>query len=125
MTHRVELWDRQSPVNGMPPETVLESLPETLHVSGPIVLVIDDETDLAVVLQAWDPTTGEGGFPAFVDDDTALAWGREVADLRDNPPDPIPVEQPPAETPGPTAEDFAQMRADLDWVINFAVTGEA
>lgn len=127
MTFTRKLWDRREPINGADPDAVLSGFPG-IPDDSPIVLVLDG--DAVTQVQATDPA--QPGWSWWPNDAAAQSWGDGVVEgLNNPPPPPEPGEEPepppaPQEPPAPpTAEEVAQLRADLDWLMLFVTTGEA
>lgn len=83
---------------------------------GKLLFVVNDDGSLRMV-QQWAPGSG---LNPITDDNLEAVKAAVLAQLE-------PVTSTPAE-PGAgtvTREEYDALRADLDWVINYSVTGEA
>jgi hypothetical protein len=87
---------------------------ENYATPGQLLFAVDEHGTLLTVVQ-WAP--GGGTVPI-----TAENREQVEAAIREQLTPPEPTE-PPA--PPVTREEFDQLRADLDWTMNYAVTGEA
>ncbi len=122
------VWNRTDPINEAAAEAILAGLPAGLPDDAPVLLIVDDSDEGRVVSQVQPNDPRQPGWVWWSDAAAALAYGRDVVEgkLSNGAGDPVPLPTEPGPAPRPvTREEFDQLRADLDWTINFAVTGEA
>lgn len=107
----ITLWDGESDVAGIPAQHLRDAYP--LPAGGKLALVWNEHGGLAQV----QDVLPIGGRIAITEDN--LAQLEEILTAQQNP---TPA-TPPTDTV--SREEYDALRADLDWVINFSVTGEA